>query len=139
MAAWAIGAALVFSAVFLAGAQAPQDAPTPKQLACRFGKSGSPSSLSARLAAPRKGDESVYEADLRLDRRRLFGRSIKFLLSETETGSASFGAGVLTSKSVDKTYYAELFILMDKSSGAATFEATANGVSVSLHGNCKAR
>lgn len=102
---------------------------------CVFGKKGASSKLTVKLASKDFGEEgSVFDGHIWLDKKPLFGESIKFLYSKTEDGKTTLGAGVLTQKR--KLYYTELFISYNPQNGEATFEAATAGVSTTLQGAC---
>ncbi|WP_363349226.1 hypothetical protein [Methylocystis echinoides] len=106
-----------------------------RKLECVFGKEGAPSKVTIKLASKNSGDDgSVYNGRIWLDKKLMFGDSIKFLYSKTEDGKATLGAGVLTQKRT--LFYTELFINYDPDSGEATFEAATNKVSTKLQGRC---
>lgn len=139
------GAAAAVVLAALAASSVPADGPRRQDIGgeigrsakfdCVFGKTGASSKLTVKLASKDSGDDgSVFNGRIWLDKKLLFGETIKFLLSKTEDGKTTLGAGVLTQKR--KLYYTELFINLDPENGEATFEAATSGVSATLRGVC---
>lgn len=78
--------------------------------------------MTVTLAAKNRLADAVYQGDVRLDKKSVGGRPVGFSLSEPQSGMATFGAGVVisrTSKAAQEVYYSEMFISLNRNNGAA--------------------